>query len=63
VKKDIPFYWNEKHEQTFQRLKAQLTDATILALPNFSKKIELECDALRVGIGAMLLQGGHPIHN
>jgi len=61
VKKDTPFYWTEKHEQTFQRLKAQLTNAPILALPNFSKTFELECDASGVGIGAVLLQGGHPI--
>ena len=51
----------EKHEQAFQRLKAQLTNAPILALPNFVKTFELECDALGVGIGVRLLQGGHPI--
>ena len=51
----------EKHEQAFQRLKAQLTNAPILALPNFSKTFELECDASGVGIGVVLLQGGHPI--
>ena len=35
VKKDTPFCWTEKHEQAFQRLKAQLTNALIFALPNF----------------------------
>ena len=61
MKKDTPFCWTKKHEQAFQRLKAQLTNAPILALPNFSKTFELECDASRVGIGVVLLQGGHPI--
>jgi len=61
MKKDTPFCWTEKNEQAFQRLKAQLTNAPILALPNFSKTFELECDALGVGIGFVLLQGGHPI--
>ena len=61
VKKDTPFCWTEKHEQAFQRLEAQLTNAPILALPNFSKTFKLECDASRVGIGVGLLQGGHPI--
>ena len=61
VKKDTPFCWTEKHEQAFKRLKAQLTNAPILALPNFAKTFELECDASGVGIGAVLLQGGHPI--
>jgi len=60
-KKDAPFCWTEKQEQAFKRLKAQLTNAPILALPNFAKTFELECDASGVGIGAVLLQGGHPI--
>jgi len=59
VKKNTPFCWTEKHEQVFQRLKAQLTNAPILTLPNFSKTFELECDAS----GVVLLQGGHPIAN
>ena len=37
VKKDTTFCWNEKHEQAFQRLKVQLTNAPILALSNFAK--------------------------
>jgi len=61
VKKDTPFYWTGKHEQAFQNLKAQLINAPILALPNFAKTFELECDASGVGIGVVLLQGGHPI--
>jgi len=60
VKKDTTFCWNEKHEQVFKRLKAQLTNAPILALPNFAKTFELEC-----GIGGWhrcgLLQEGHLI--
>jgi len=61
VKKDTPFCWMEKHEQAFQRLKAQLTNAPILALSNFVKNFELEYSALGVGIGVVLLQDGHPI--
>ena len=61
VKKDVSFNWGEKQESTFQQLKEKLTNAPILALPNFSKTFELVCDAFGVGIGVVLLQGGHPI--
>jgi len=61
VKKDTPFCWTEKQDQAFKRLKALLTNAPVLALPNFAKTFELEYDASGVGIRTVLLQGGHPI--
>jgi len=61
VMKDAVFSWGEKQEKAFETLKDKLTHAPILALPNFSKTFELGCDASRVGIGVVLIQGGHPI--
>jgi len=57
VRKDISFEWGERQQKAFDDIKIRLTQAPILALPNF----ELECDASGVGIGAILLQEGHPI--
>jgi len=42
-------------------LKDKWTKAPILALPNFTKTFEVVCDASNIGIGAILLQEGHPI--
>ncbi|RDX68363.1 Retrovirus-related Pol polyprotein from transposon 17.6, partial [Mucuna pruriens] len=41
--------------------KKRLTQTPILALPNLSKSLELECDASNVGIRPVILQEGHPI--
>jgi len=42
-------------------LKNKLTNAHVLAMSNFAKPFEIECDASNVGIEAVLLQDGHPI--
>ena len=55
VKKYNTFHWEEKQDKAFQRIKFLLNNTTIIALPNFSKPFELECDASRVGISVVLL--------
>ena len=61
VKKDVVFKWGQEQENAFMTLKDKLTKAPILALPNFAKTFEIECDASNIGIGVVLLQEGHPI--
>ena len=61
VKKHVGFKWGQKQEQAFVALKDRLIHAPILALPDFAKSFELECDASNVDIGAVLMQEGHPI--
>jgi len=61
VKKDVVFKWGQDQIEAFESLKGKLTKAPILALPNFTKIFEIECDASNIGIGVVLLQEGHPI--
>ena len=61
VKKDVGFKCEKEQQDAFDNLKYKLTHAPILALPNFDKSFEIECDASNVGIGGVLLQEGHPI--
>ena len=60
---DFASNWSDACEKAFQDLKAALTSAPVLALPDFSKPFELIADACETpaAIGSLLLQGGRPV--
>ncbi|KAK1642226.1 hypothetical protein QYE76_060031 [Lolium multiflorum] len=53
--------WGVAQDHAFDELKRLLTSAPLLALPDFNKQFEIECDASGIGIGGVLMQEGRPI--
>ena len=56
LKKESDFIWEAHHQQTFEKLKNEVTKASLLHYYDPCKPIYLHCDASIKGIGAALLQ-------
>jgi hypothetical protein len=61
LRKHVPFVWTQDSQITFQTLKDALVSALVLALPDFQQPFIVETNACVVGIGAVLMQGDHPL--
>ena len=58
-KSDLPeFQWTSAYQEGFDQLKKALTEAPVLAYPDYSKLFILETDASLKGLGTVLSQKG-----
>lgn len=51
--KNVTFSWTKEADDAFSLIKAKLTTAPILVLPDFDAPFELHCDASKLGVGAV----------
>ena len=61
LKKNQLFVWTSQQQSAFNTLKQALCKAPVLGIPNFAKPFAIETDACQTGVGAVLLQEGHPL--
>lgn len=61
LKKNMPWVWTQETQESFQGLRARLTKAPVLAYFVKAIPLTLSVDASQKGVGAVLLQNGHPI--
>ena len=59
--KGADFNWSPYCTEVFNKLKNLITSAPILAYFDVGKPVIIQCDASQRGIGAALIQEGHPI--
>ena len=60
LKKKSVFMWDQSHYKPFNAVKPILAKAPVLKNLSQEKKSVLQCDASKGGLGAYLLQSGHP---
>ena len=66
LKKDAKFEWNEKFQESLDKLKSKMATAPILIFLDWKKKFHVHVDASLIALGIVLTQPGdgaidHPI--
>ncbi|KAA3466757.1 DNA/RNA polymerases superfamily protein [Gossypium australe] len=61
MQKDVKFDWTEKCQQSFEKLKALLTEAPVLVQPEPGREFVVFSDASMNGLGCVLMQEGKVI--
>ena len=56
TRKEVKFVWDDLCEQAFQELKRRLTSTPILLVPERGQRYTIYCDALKDGLGCVMMQ-------
>lgn len=59
--RNVEWQWRSEQQQSFDKLKVLVSQATVLSYYNVRKPVTLSVDASCKGLSAVLLQDGHPI--
>ena len=61
LKTDVVFDWQPAHEEAFNKLKDQCCSHPVLKYFDVNKQVKIQCDSSHHGLGAVLIQDGHPV--
>ena len=59
--KKRPWYWTQKHQDAFEKVKETLARDVMLAYPTYGELFEIYTDASSLQLGAVITQKGRPL--
>ena len=60
TEKDVKWCWLTTHEEAMAHIQRMISTAPLPAYYDVAQPITIQCDASKTGLGAALLQNGHP---
>ena len=61
LKKENDFEWSANHQAVFTKIKELFTSTPVLKYFDEKMDIVLQCDSSESGLGACIMQDGHPV--